>query len=157
MMPTPPAPEPRTVMRNLRDVMPGRELNRISSSITVLEAAKFLVNHNTGTASVFEGSTLVGVFSERDLLTRVVAEGKDPTRTAVRDVMTRNPTTAAIQDTLDTCLLRMAAARCRHLPVFDGDRYMGMVSMRDVMNARADDLQREVRELRDYVAGGGST
>jgi CBS domain-containing protein len=144
-------------MRSLRDVMPGRELNRISSTITVLEAVKFLVNHNTGTASVFEGSKLVGVFSERDLLTRVVAEGKDPAKTPVHDVMTRNPTAATIHDTLDTCLLRMASARCRHLPVFDGERYMGMVSMRDVMNARAEDLVREVRELRDYVAGGGGS
>jgi CBS domain-containing protein len=149
----PPAKVPD--MRSLRDVLPGRELNRISPTITVLEAAKFLVSHNTGTAAVFDGTKLVGVFSERDLVRRVVAVGNDPARVFVRDVMTPNPLTALVQDTFDACLVRMSAARCRHLPVFDGERYLGMVSMRDLMSARAQDLQGELRELRDYVAGSG--
>jgi len=140
-------------MRTLRDLLPGRELNRIYSTISVLDAAKFLVSHNTGTCAVFDGTRLVGVFSERDLLRRVVAQGRDPATTPVADVMTRHPFLATADESLDSCLLKMTHARCRHLPVLDGDRYIGMVSMRDVMDARADELRGEVSALRDYVAG----
>ena len=140
-------------MRTLRDLLHGRELNRVYSSISVLDAAKFLVSHNTGTCAVFESTRLVGVFSERDLLRRVVAFGRNPAQTAVMDVMTRDPVIATVDETLDSCLLKMTRARCRHLPVFEGDRYLGMISMRDVMDADADELRGEIQELREYVAG----
>jgi signal-transduction protein with cAMP-binding, CBS, and nucleotidyltransferase domain len=142
-------------MRILRDIMTGREMNRISPSVSVLDAAKFLVSHKTGTCAVFEGTKLVGVFSERDLLSRVVVSGKDPEQTKVSEVMTKNPSSATIDDSYDVCLLKMTKANCRHLPVFDGARYAGMVSMRDLMNAQADELEREVNELRAYVQDPG--
>lgn len=138
-------------MRNLRSLLLGRELNRIVPSVSVLDAARFLVNHNTGTCAVFEGTKLVGVFSERDLLTRVVAAGRDPAKTAVGEVMTPSPQVASIEDTYDACLVKMTKAKCRHLPVLDGARYCGMVSMRDLMKAQAEDLEREVSDLRAYV------
>jgi signal-transduction protein with cAMP-binding, CBS, and nucleotidyltransferase domain len=142
-------------MENLRDLLSGREMNRISPTVTVLGAVQFLLSHKTGTCAVFEGQKLVGVFSERDLLTRVVAQGKDPNKTTVAEVMTKNPATAKIEDSYDVCLLKMTKANCRHLPVFEGDRYAGMVSMRDLMNAHAVDLEREVNELRAYVTEPG--
>jgi CBS domain-containing protein len=143
-------------MRRLVDVMPGRELNRITPGISVLEAARFLVSHKTGTAAVFDGTKLVGVFSERDLCTRVVSTGRDPAKVLVREVMTPSPQTASVNDSLEECLVRMSAVRCRHLPVFDGERYVGMVSMRDVTDAIAEALKGELRDLREYVAGSGS-
>ena len=143
-------------MRKLAELMPGRELNRINPGISVLDAAKFLVSHRTGTAAVFDGAKLVGVFSERDLCTRVVAAGRDPSKVQVREVMTPSPLVASVDDSLEACLVRMSSAHCRHLPVFDGERYVGMVSMRDVTDAIADALKGELRDLREYVAGSGS-
>jgi signal-transduction protein with cAMP-binding, CBS, and nucleotidyltransferase domain len=142
-------------MENLRDLMSGREMNRISSTVSVHDAVGFLVSHKTGTCAIFDGAKLIGVFSERDLLTRVVAKGKDLKKTPVTEVMTRNPATAKIDDSYDVCLLKMSKANCRHLPVFEGERYAGMVSMRDLMHARAEELEREVNELRAYVTDPG--
>jgi CBS domain-containing protein len=140
-------------MRAVRNFVTGRELNRIRPDVTVLDAVLFLVSHNTGTCAVFDGPRLVGVFSERDLLQRVVARGKDPAKTIVSDVMTRNPVYVFGDYTVDQCLLKMMHVRCRHLPVFDGDRYLGMVSMRDLMNERAEELQHELDDLKHYVKG----
>ncbi len=143
-------------MRTIRHLMSGRELNRISPGVSALDGSKFLASHATGTCAVFDDQKLVGVFSERDLLVRVVAAGKDPAKTLVKDVMTRNPVVAHSHETLDACLLKMTHAHCRHLPVFDGETYLGMVSMRDLMSSRAEELQGEIQELRGYVSGSGA-
>ncbi|MFN0206699.1 MAG: CBS domain-containing protein [Planctomycetota bacterium] len=140
-------------MRTVRHFVSGRELNRIYPHVTVMDAVHFLVNHNTGTCAVFEGPRLVGVFSERDLLQRVVARGKDPAKTLVSEVMTKNPVSVFADQDVDACLLKMTQARCRHLPVFDGDRYLGMVSMRDLMMDCADELKHELDELKHYMNG----
>lgn len=140
-------------MRTVRNLVSGRELNRIFPDATVLDAVHFLVNHNTGTCAVFDGARLAGVFSERDLLQRVVARGKDPAQTLVSDVMTKNPTFVAADLGVDACIVKMTQTRCRHLPVFDGERYLGIVSMRDLMNEYADDLKHEVDDLKHYMSG----
>lgn len=143
-------------MDNLRSLLAGREPFVLSPDTPVLEAARMLAARRFGTCAVYEGGALVGVFSERDIAFRVVAEGRDPASTPIRSVMTRDVATAGIDDSYDTCILKMTRANCRHLPVLDQGKYVGMVSMRDLMNAHAAELEEEMKNLRAYVTDGGT-
>jgi CBS domain-containing protein len=143
-------------MDNLRSLLAVREPFWISPDTSVLDATKTLTTRRFGTCAVYENGQLVGVFSERDLAFRVVAEGLDPASTPVRAVMTRGVAVADIDDSYDTCILKMTRAGCRHLPVLDKGRFAGMVSMRDLMNAHAAELEAEMKSLRAYVTETGS-
>ena len=144
-------------MDNLRSLLAGREPIWVSPDTTVLDATKILTSRRFGTCAVYEGGQLVGVFSERDLAFRVVAAGLDPTTTLVRAVMTRDVVVAELDDSYDRCILKMTVAGCRHLPVLDRGRYAGMVSMRDLMNAHAAELEEEMKNLRAYVTETGAS
>src|SRR5208337_2631216 len=87
---------------------------------TVLEIASLMVQHNIGAVPVLQDGQLAGIFSERDLMTRVVVGGKDPARTLVSQVMTEDPLTVAPNDALETCMTLMKRHGFRHLPVCAG-------------------------------------
>ena len=97
-------------------------LYNLPAGATVLDAAKMMVEHNIGALPILDGDRLVGVFSERDLLRRVIAEGRDPARIKVTEVMSTDLVTADIKDDDATCLKKMTECGCRHLPVVEGDR-----------------------------------
>jgi CBS domain-containing protein len=118
---------------------------------TVLEVARLMVSHNIGAVPVLHRGMLVGIFSERDLMNRVVVTGKDPARTNVRQVMTEDPMTVEPGDSLETCMTLMRRHGFRHLPVCKGRELRGVVSLRDILlhdlNAKDD----EVRMMRAYL------
>jgi CBS domain-containing protein len=118
---------------------------------TVLEVARLMVSHNIGAVPVLQRGMLVGIFSERDLMNRVVVTGKDPARTNVRQVMTEDPMTVEPGDSLETCMTLMRRHGFRHLPVCKGRELRGVVSLRDILlhdlNAKDD----EVRMMRAYL------
>lgn len=118
---------------------------------TVLEVARLMVSHNIGAVPVLHGGQLVGIFSERDLMNRVVVTGKDPAHTNVRQVMTEDPMTVEPGDSLETCMTLMRRHGFRHLPVCTGRQLRGVVSLRDILlhdlNAKDD----EVRMMRAYL------
>ncbi|MBF0614016.1 MAG: CBS domain-containing protein [Magnetococcales bacterium] len=99
---------------------------------TVSEAVEIMVARGSGSLVVMEGSTVVGYFSERDLLVRVVGKQKDPMTTPIHEVMTRNLVQIAHDASCKESLNRMREHRIRHLLAFDGPRFMGVVSMRDI-------------------------
>jgi CBS domain-containing protein len=118
---------------------------------TVLEVAKMMVEHNIGAVPVLEGGRLTGIFSERDLMTRIVVVGRDPARTAVSEVMTEDPLTIAPDDTLEICMTLMKRHGFRHLPVCAGDELKGVISLRDVLLHNLDEKDHEVRMMRAYL------
>ncbi len=87
---------------------------------TVLEVARLMVQHNIGAVPVLQEGQLAGIFSERDLMSRVVVGGKDPARTLVSQVMTEDPLTVAPNDPLENCMTLMKRHGFRHLPVCVG-------------------------------------
>jgi CBS domain-containing protein len=118
---------------------------------TVLEVATMMVEHNIGAVPVLQSGKLLGIFSERDLMSRVVAAGKDPARTKVSEVMTEDPLTVAPNDTLETCMTLMKRHGFRHLPVCSGHEVKGVVSLRDILLHDLDEKDDEVRMMRAYL------
>ena len=118
---------------------------------TVLEIAKLMVQHNIGAVPVLEDRQLVGIFSERDLMSRVVADGKDAARTKISEVMTHDPLTIAPSDSLETCMTLMKRHGFRHLPVCSGREVKGVISLRDIMLHNLDEKDDEVRMMRAYL------
>lgn len=118
---------------------------------TVLEVARLMVEHNIGAVPVLQNGQLVGIFSERDLMSRVVVKGRDPGNTPVSQVMTEDPLTVGPKDALETCMTLMRRHGFRHLPVCSGKELVGVVSLRDILlhdlNAKDD----EVRMMRAYL------
>ncbi|MGA7079312.1 MAG: CBS domain-containing protein, partial [Terriglobales bacterium] len=118
---------------------------------TVLDVARLMVEHNIGAVPVLQDGELVGIFSERDLMTRVVTGGKDPARTPVSQVMTEDPLTIAPNDALETCMTLMKRHSFRHLPVCAGREVKGVISLRDILLHNLDEKDDEVRMMRAYL------
>jgi CBS domain-containing protein len=118
---------------------------------TVLEVARIMVEHNIGAVPVLQEGRLTGIFSERDLMIRVVVGGKDPARTQVSQVMTEDPLTVAPTDPLETCMTLMKRHGFRHLPVCAGRELKGVISLRDILLHNLDEKDDEVRMMRAYL------
>jgi len=118
---------------------------------TVLEVARLMVQHNIGAVPVLHEGLLAGIFSERDLMSRVVVGGKDPARTLVSQVMTEDPLTVAPNDPLENCMTLMKRHGFRHLPVCSGRELKGVVSLRDILLHDLDEKDDEVRMMRAYL------
>ena len=118
---------------------------------TVLEVARMMVEHNIGAVPILREGQLVGIFSERDLMSRVVVDGKEPARTSVFEVMTEDPLTVSPKDPVETCMTLMKRHGFRHLPVCAGRELKGVVSLRDLLLHGLDEKDDEVRMMRAYL------
>lgn len=138
-------------MHTLRQVI--QRLNLISAhpEALVIDVAVAMSEGRVGAIPIIEGERLVGIFSERDLMTRVVVPGKDPHRTRVEEVMTHKVVVAGIDESVDRCLEKMQRAGCRHLPVVQDGRVISMLSMRDLLRDEIEEQEEEIRSLRSYI------
>ena len=118
---------------------------------SVLEIAGLMVQHNIGAVPVLQDGHLVGIFSERDWMSRVVVAGKDAAHTPVNEVMTEDPLTVAPSDNLETCMTLMKRHGFRHLPVCAGREVKGVISLRDILLHNLDEKDDEVRMMRAYL------
>ena len=100
---------------------------------SVLEAARFMMEHNIGAVPVLRAGELAGIFSERDVMNRVVAAGRSPGQTRVGEVMTANPRSVSVDDTVENCIFLMKEFGFRHLPITEGKQLKGLVSLRDIL------------------------
>lgn len=115
------------------------------------EAARYMAERNVGAVAVLEGDRLSGIFSERDLLNRVVARGLDPAALRVSEVMTPNPVVVEVSESIEKCLRIMKQTNCRHLPVVEEGRLAGMLSMRDVLQMDIAEKADEIQMMRAYI------
>jgi CBS domain-containing protein len=120
-------------MKQIAELIGRRPLIHADSSDNVRKVAQNMSEKNVGAVAVLDSGKLVGIFSERDLMTRVVARGLNPEKTSVQDVMTRSLVVADPVDDLDSALQKMTSIGCRHLPVVDGGNLVGMISLRDLL------------------------
>ena len=116
----------------IRKILGGRALYSVSPQETVRRAAETMAANNVGALAVVETGNLAGVLSERDIVFRCVAKGASPDDTAVADVMTRDPVTLDIEESISDALAAKLGDAFRHLPVMEGGRVVGLLSYRDI-------------------------
>jgi Predicted signal-transduction protein containing cAMP-binding and CBS domains len=138
-------------MRLIGEIIEGRSLVYAAPSDSVRDVARTMSDHNVGAIAVIDEGKLVGIFSERDVLTRIVAEGRNPDETRVDSVMTRDLMVADPGDDIDDALQKMHACNCRHLPVVDRGRLAGMISIRDLLKVDDDANRARATFLRELV------
>jgi CBS domain-containing protein len=129
----------------------GHEIVSVGPQVTVLEAAHIMADNGLGAVLVVEGSAMLGIFTERDVLRRVVAVGADASAVLVADVMTTSLVTCLPQTTLDECGAIMTSRRIRHLPVVDEHGLHGLISSGDVLAHRAAEQEATIKYLNDYM------
>jgi CBS domain-containing protein len=134
------------------DLVKDRETYSVDADQTVMEVVRFMMERNIGAVAVTSGGELAGIFSERDLMKRVVGEERDAKRTRVREVMTANPLVVAPDKPLEACLALMKEHSFRHLPVCEGKKLKGFLSLRDLLQHAVVEKDGEVRWMRDYIA-----
>ncbi|MGA8270547.1 MAG: CBS domain-containing protein [Candidatus Sulfotelmatobacter sp.] len=118
---------------------------------TVLETVRAMVEHNIGAVPVLHNNQLVGIFSERDLMKRVVAEGRDARSTCLAEVMTDDPLTVSMHENVENCMALMRRHNFRHIPVCHEGQLVGMVSLRDILLHDLSEKDDEVRMMRAYI------
>jgi len=123
----------------------------VTPQTTIGEAIAAMNQRRIGSILVMDGERLVGIFTERDVLTRVVPQQLDPRRTPVGEVMTRNPMTIPPNRTVQEAMMIMTDSRKRHLPVVQGGKVLGLVSIGDLTRWMVRDQQRTIEDLTDYV------
>ena len=138
-------------MSTIGSLVANREVYTLSAEQTVREAALYMADRRVGAVSVLSDMRLVGILSERDIMSRVVAAGADPDRTRVADVMTRDLVVAAPSDSHEEGLRKMKQAGCRHLPVVEAGRLVGMIAQRDLLQVDLTAKDEEIRWLNAYV------
>ena len=133
------------------DLIKDQETYQADMGHTVLETVRAMVQRNIGAVLVIYCGKLVGIFSERDLMRRVVAEGRDPRSTCMAEVMTDDPLAVGTGEDLETCMALMRRHGFRHLPVCHEGQLVGMVSLRDILLHDLNEKDDEVRMMRAYI------
>jgi CBS domain-containing protein len=121
----------------------------------VSEAAKMLADRNVGAVMVVEDETLVGIFTERDAVFRVIARGLDPQTTRLTDVMTKAPKTIEPDKSFGYALLLMHENRFRHLPVIENGKLIGIVSARNALDPDLEEFASESQRRKQILSEQG--
>jgi CBS domain-containing protein len=140
-------------MSAVRDILArkGSTLISVRPADTVLRAATRMNEEGIGGVLVMDGDDLAGIFTERDVLRRVVAAGLDPARTTVGQVLTSSVVTCEPQTSIDECAALMTARHIRHLPVLEAGRLVGLVTIGDILAFRVSEQQSTIEQMNNYL------
>lgn len=133
------------------DLIKNQETYQAELGQTVFQTVCAMVERNIGAVPVVHNGQLVGIFSERDLMRRVVAEGRDTRSTCMAEVMTDDPLTVSTNEDVGNCMALMRRHGFRHLPVCHEGHLIGIVSLRDILLHDLDEKDDEVRMMRAYI------
>ncbi|MGH8171044.1 MAG: CBS domain-containing protein [Steroidobacteraceae bacterium] len=139
-----------TAVRHLLD-RKGRALFTIEPEDPVLEAIRMMADHHVGALLVMRGSELAGIVSERDYARKVVLLGRSSAETPVWQIMTSPVITVSLQTPVQDCMRLMTERRIRHLPVMEGGRAVGMISIGDLVKAVMEEQQQTIEQLESYI------
>ena len=131
----------------------GHEVWSIGPDATVYEAIKLMADKEIGALVVKEGDSLVGVLSERDYARKVVLQGRSSMETKIREIMTTRIAYAKPEQSVEECMAMMTDKRVRHLPVMEGKRLLGLISIGDLVKAIIEEQQHTIRQLEQYISG----
>lgn len=138
-------------MKQIGELIEGQTLTVIEPGWSVRTAAERMTERNIGAVAVVEKGTLAGVFSERDIMSRVVAKGLNPESTEVSDVMSREIVVASPSEDINSAIQKMHAIGSRHLPVVEDGRLVGMLSIRDLLEIDDADQRNKATFLNELV------
>jgi CBS domain-containing protein len=144
-------------MATVRDMIrkKGGEVFGIGPDATVYEALQMMAKHNSGALPIMKGDEMVGILSERDCVRKVELQGKNASNTLVSDIMTKDVISVSCDQTVEECEQLMMEKGIRHLPVYDGDKLAGFLSVRDVLREVIAMQQVMLSQLERYITGGG--
>ena len=131
----------------------GSQVYSIAPHVTVYEALEKMADGNVGALMVMRGTDLLGIISERDYARKVILDGRSSKEMKVQEIMSSPAVTVNPRATIDECMQRMTDKRCRHLPVVDGERVVGVVSIGDLVNWIISAQDHAIRQLEDYICG----
>ena len=143
-------------MATVRDMIrkKGGDIFMIAPDATVFEALKLMAQHNTGALLVMSNDAVDGIISERDCVRKVELDEKNVRDTSISDVMTSKVISIDADEPLEECMALMLEKSIRHLPVYDGKKLLGLVSVRDVLKEVVDVQQMMLSQLERYITGG---
>lgn len=140
-------------MITIRDVIRDREPYSVRENVTVLEAAEYMAKRKVGGVCVLdEDGRLIGLLTERDLLNSIVLPRLDPANLPVSEAMSTVQAVIEMTDTPEEALERMEMIGRRHLPVVEGERWVGMLSMRDILRVEVNEQGDELKLLHEYIS-----
>jgi len=138
-------------MATIRELINNRTIHYVQPSQTVFEAASYMVDRNVGAVPVLDDAKLVGIFSERDIMRRVVTEGRDPLTTRIGDVMSTDIRMVEPSASSEEAMCVMQSHGVRHLPVCEGRTLVGFLSLRDLLRCHLDEKSGEAEMMRAYI------
>ena len=140
-------------MINVRQLLDrkGRQVFSIAPTAAVLDAIRMMAEHHVGALLVMQGDALSGIVSERDYARKVILMGRSSADTPVRDIMSAPVITVQPETQVEQCMKIMTEHRVRHLPVIDGGRVVGMVSIGDLVKVVIAEQQQQIEQLESYI------
>lgn len=142
-------------MLKVQDVLRAKSKNiwSVSSRETTYKALEILAEKDIGALMVIDEGKLAGIFSERDYARKVILKGKSSRETSVGELMTREIYSITPDKTVEECMALMTTIHCRHVPVFENNQLIGVVTIGDVVNAIINEQQIKIHDLEKYITG----
>jgi CBS domain-containing protein len=142
-------------MKRVKDVLEvkGNDVWSIEPGASVYNAMKLMADKEVGALMVIEGTELVGIISERDYARKVILEGRSSRTTQVREIMTSRLVYAEPEQNIEECMVVMTERRVRHLPVIDGGRLIGVISIGDLVKSIITEQRFIIEQLERYISG----
>jgi CBS domain-containing protein len=138
-------------MDTIKDIIHGREIFTVESGTSVKNAVKYMAEKGVGLVPVMKEGKLIGVFSERDLVKRVIAKDRDLNTTLVDDVMSTNLVIAKIDESTEQAMAKMKESKTRHILIIDNDKLVGVLSVRDLLEIDLNQCKTTVEVLHNYI------
>jgi CBS domain-containing protein len=140
-------------MKSLKQLLgaKGSQVHFIQPDAKVIEALQLMARKDIGALLVMDGGRVVGIMSERDYARKVILQGKSSQDIAVRDIMTSGVVTVDPSKTIEDCMSLMTQRRIRHLPVCEGDKLVGLVSIGDLVKEVIAEQEQTIRQLESYI------
>jgi len=144
-------------MTLLREIIhrKGGDVYSVDPDASVLEALKMMADKNTGAVMVLSGGKVAGILSERDCIRRLELHGRNARDTQVKDIMTSKVVYVQASQSLEECVAVMIDKNIRHLPVFEDQELVGLISARDALREMVDEQKFVISQLEHYITGGG--
>ncbi|GGI28795.1 CBS domain-containing protein [Pedobacter mendelii] len=142
-------------MKSVKHLLDTKQVRIISvgKNISVLDALKVMTDKNISAVLVMDEAKLSGIFTERDYARKIILQGKSSKDTMIEEVMTPNPISITLSDTIDKCMEIMTEKHIRHLPIVENDEVKGMISIGDLVKYIIADQKQTISQLESYISG----
>jgi CBS domain-containing protein len=144
-------------MSTVRDIIrkKGSDIWSIAPEATVYDAMQMMADKNAGALLVMTGEQVDGIISERDCIRKMDLQGRTSRLARVSDIMTRDLISVSVTEKLEDCMSTMLEKNIRHLPVYDGEKLLGLISVRDVLREVVEVQKSLISQLERFITGGG--